>query len=84
MISEKARFNIKKDLIRKRLIKYTRKAFRVLPKFDKPRILDIGCGTGVPTLELARLTNGEITGLDIDEEQLGRLLKKCEKLILSE
>ena len=40
--------------------RYTRKAFRLLPKLAKPRILDIGCGTGIPALELARLREGEI------------------------
>ena len=30
------------------------------------RVLDVGCGTGVLTQELARRTRGEVTGLDID------------------
>ena len=30
------------------------------------RVLDVGCGTGVLTEELARRTRGEATGLDID------------------
>ena len=64
MFSEEARFQMKKDLVRKRLLKYTRKAFRMLPQMDKPRILDVGCGSGVPTMELARLSNGEIIGLE--------------------
>ena len=49
---------MKKDLVRKRLLKYTRKAFRMLSQMDKPRILDIGCGSGAPTLELSRLSQG--------------------------
>jgi len=47
-----------KDLLREGLIKYTRKAFHMLPKLDKPCILDVGCGSGIPTMELARLSNG--------------------------
>ncbi len=35
-----------------------------------PRILDIGCGTGVPTLELARLSRGDVVGIDVDEAAL--------------
>ena len=45
----------------------------MLPIIDKPRILDIGCGYGVPTLELARLSDGEITAIDTDQFLLDRL-----------
>ena len=67
---------IEKDSLRKHLLKYTRKAFRMLPQLDKPRILDMGCGSGVPTLELARLSKGEITGIDIDQRSLYRLTRR--------
>ena len=53
--------------------KYTRKAFQMLPELDKPRILDIGCGSGIPTIELAKLNNGEIIGIDTDESLLEKL-----------
>ena len=79
-----AQLQTQKDRIRKRLLIYTRKAFRILPQLDKPRILDIGCGSGVPTMELARLTGGEITGIDIDRAMLDRLRKKIEKAGLSD
>ena len=84
MLSEKARFQRQKDRIRKRLLKYTRKAFRMLPKLNKPRILDIGCGSGMPTMELARLSDGEIVGLDIDRSQLEVLRENIEKAGLSD
>ena len=48
----------------------------MLPKLDKPRILDIGCGSGVPTMELARLGQGEVIGIDIDKSALDKLTKK--------
>ena len=64
------RVQVRKDKIRKRLLKYTRKAFRMLPQMDKPLILDIGCGSGIPTLELARLSQGEVMGIDIDQPAL--------------
>jgi len=63
--------------------KYTRKAFRMLPGLDKPRILDIGCGTGAPTLELARLTRGEIFGIDIDQSSLDKFNARVKKAGLS-
>lgn len=83
MSREEEWFQRHKDRIRKRLLKYTRKAFRMLPKLDKPRILDIGCGSGVPTMELARLCNGKITALDIDQDMLDVLIGKVEKAGLS-
>ena len=48
----------------------------MLPKLDKPRILDIGCGSGVPTMELARLGQGQVIGIDIDQPALDKLTKK--------
>lgn len=67
-----------KDHFRERLNKYTRKAFQMLPKLERPRILDIGCGSGVPTIELAKLSDGEIIGIDIDQSLLNNLNRKIE------
>ncbi|MHA1320766.1 MAG: class I SAM-dependent methyltransferase, partial [Promethearchaeota archaeon] len=67
------------DRFRKVFSKYTIKAFRKLPKIEKPRILDIGCGSGVPTMELAKLSDGEIIGIDIDQESLDILSRKIEQ-----
>jgi len=44
----------------------------MLPQMDRPRILDIGCGSGVSTLELARLSQGKVIGIDIDQPALDR------------
>ncbi len=51
----------------------------MLPQMDKPRILDIGCGSGVPTLELARLSYGEVIGIDIDQPALDKFNNKIEE-----
>jgi SAM-dependent methyltransferase len=64
--------------------KYTRKAFRILPKMGKPRILDIGCGPGGPTMELARLGQGNVIGLDIHQPYLDELRRKIEEAGLSD
>lgn len=56
----------------------------MLPRLDKPRILDIGCGSGVPTLELARLSDGEVIGIDIDQRLLDVLRENIEKAGLSD
>jgi SAM-dependent methyltransferase len=64
--------------------KYTKKAFNMLPHLDKPRILDIGCGRGGPTLELSRLSQGELIGLDVNQPHLDEFAKKIEQAGLSE
>jgi len=56
---------------------FTRKAFQMLPELDNPRILDLGCGQGGPTLELARLSGGQVTGLDIDQSALYELTRQA-------
>jgi ubiquinone/menaquinone biosynthesis C-methylase UbiE len=73
-----------RDTVRARLLKYTRKAFRMLPNLGKPRILDIGCGSGVPTMELARLGRGEVIGIDIDQSALDKLTRKIREAGLSD
>ncbi len=76
-------FNLKKDRIRKNLNRFTRRAFLQLPPLKEPRILDLGCGTGLPTIELLRLCDGSITAVDIDEPALNRLRIKTEQMGLS-
>jgi len=83
MSSGEIQFQRQKDRVRKRLLKYTRKAFRMLPPLNKPRILDIGCGSGVPTMELARLSDGEIIGMDTNIAVLNMLRGKVEEAGLS-
>jgi ubiquinone/menaquinone biosynthesis C-methylase UbiE len=70
--------------LRSRFLKYTREAFASIPKMDDPRILDLGCGIGMVTLELARLCNGKITGIDIDENALDKLTVKIQEGNLSD
>ncbi|MFW9945386.1 MAG: class I SAM-dependent methyltransferase [Candidatus Odinarchaeota archaeon] len=71
------------EKMREVFLKYTRKAFKILPVMKNPSILDIGCGSGTPTIELARLSAGKITGIDIDQAALDRFKSKVEKEGLS-
>lgn len=64
-------------------LEYIRRAFQMLPKIEKPDILDIGCGTGTPTIELAKLSNGHVTGIDIDQKSLNEFERKVKELGLS-
>ena len=72
------------DEFRGVFLKYTKKAFEMLPKINEPYILDIGCGKGLPTLELARLSDGTIIGIDIDQDALDQFRIKIEKQELSD
>jgi ubiquinone/menaquinone biosynthesis C-methylase UbiE len=60
-----------------------RKAFHMLPSLDRPRILDIGCGRGGPTIELARLSGGKVIGIDIDADALDELMSRAKDENLS-
>jgi ubiquinone/menaquinone biosynthesis C-methylase UbiE len=75
---------LQKDRLRERFTTYTRQAFQMLPELEAPDILDIGCGTGVPTLELARLSHGQIIGVDISQPDLDELNRKIEAEGLSD
>lgn len=56
----------------------TRKAYSFLKELpSKPIILDIGCGTGMQTLELARITDGKIIAIDIHQPFLDELTQRA-------
>jgi ubiquinone/menaquinone biosynthesis C-methylase UbiE len=55
----------------------------MIPQLTHARILDVGCGLGGPTLELARLSDGEIIGLDIHQPSLDELSRRIEEAGLS-
>jgi cyclopropane fatty-acyl-phospholipid synthase-like methyltransferase len=75
-------FNIR-DNCRKGLLKYLYKAISIIPQMEKPLILDIGCGTGVPTLALAEKSGGDITAVDIDCKSINRLKEKVQDMNLT-
>lgn len=70
------------DHFRERLLKYTRQAYHCLPKIKKPRILYVGCGSGVPTIELEKLSKGEIIGIDINQSLLDKLNRKIAEMFI--
>ena len=76
-------YRIEKDHIRENLNKYTRKAFKMLSKCKNPHILDVGCGSGVPTIELAKISDGHVIGIDIDVTSLDLLRRKIKEMGLN-
>ena len=65
-------------------LEHTRRAYSTLAEPHKPNILDIGCGAGDPTLELAKLSDGYVVGLDTDSSLLTQLAAKAERTGLSD
>ena len=82
-MSKELSVEINRDCFRKRLLKYTRRAFHMLPELEVPHILDVGCGSGVSTLELAKLSDGKIIGIDINQTLLKNLNRKIDEQGLS-
>jgi len=65
--------------LRGRFHEHSRQAYRLLPPLEQPRILEIGCGQGQQTLELARLGGGEVIGIDIDKSSISRLQQRIDR-----
>ena len=58
----------------------TRRAFNTLPNLpEQPFILDIGCGPGVQTIELAKISKGIIIALDNHQPFLDKLMKSAQR-----
>ena len=54
---------------------------------NKKEILDVGCGTGAVTLDIAQSTKGNVIGIDIDTEKLeeaGKVLSNIPNIKLME
>jgi SAM-dependent methyltransferase len=79
-------FDIHKDLPREGPgdCESTRKALSWLKDLpQKPLILDIGCGPGMQTLDLARYTNGKVMAVDTHQPFLDQLQKRAEAAALA-
>ncbi len=79
---EKEYINIK-DNCRKGLLKYLEKAISTIPLTENSRILDAGCGSGVPTIFLAQEFNCKITAVDTDKTLIAVLKENVKMLELS-
>lgn len=55
-----------RDRLRERLLPFTDRAFALVSVPSCGRVLDVGCGTGVPTVRLAERGAEHVTGLDPD------------------
>ncbi len=57
----------------------TRKAFEMMEHLPaRPRILDIGCGPGMQTVELLRLSEGTVVALDLLPQMIARMRRAAE------
>ena len=58
----------------------TARAYVAIPNLpSKPKILDIGCGPGMQTLDLAKLSRGEITAIDFHQPFLDELVRRAKE-----
>ncbi len=63
----------------------TERALRLLPPLTRGhRILDIGCGAGAQTIDLARATEARIVAVDNHEPFISRLAKRTAELGLAD
>ena len=65
-----------KDKCRAGLLKYMAEALSLLPKNSNPEVLDIGCGTGVPTIWFTENYGGIVTAIDAEKSALDWLNEK--------
>jgi hypothetical protein len=65
--------------LRGRFLKHTRRAYRLFPSLEQTRILDNGCDMGQQTMELTRLSGGEVAGIDIDHSAVSRLQQRIDQ-----
>jgi SAM-dependent methyltransferase len=63
----------------------TRKAFEMMEHLpSEPKILDIGCGPGVQTVELLRLSSGTVVALDLLPHMISRVTQAAASAGLSD
>lgn len=63
----------------------TRRAFEMIPSLpDSPRILDVGCGPGMQTVELLRSCAGSVVALDFLPEMIDRTNAKADSAGVSD
>jgi len=63
----------------------TERALRLLPPLRRDqRILDIGCGAGAQTLDLARATEAQIVAVDLHQPFVSRLTTRAAELGLAD
>jgi SAM-dependent methyltransferase len=63
----------------------TRKAYSMIEDIPpEPKILDVGCGPGVQTIEIARLSGGVVVALDLMPQMIARVKKAAAEQGLSD
>lgn len=63
----------------------TRRAFEMMSHVsESPRILDVGCGPGMQTVELLKTTSGTVVALDLFPEMIARVEARAESAGVSD
>ncbi|MCA9040429.1 MAG: methyltransferase domain-containing protein [Planctomycetaceae bacterium] len=63
----------------------TRRAYQLLTDIpESPRILDVGCGPGMQTVELLKISNGSVVALDLLPQMIERVQAEAERAGVSD
>ena len=63
----------------------TRRAFEMMSHVpESPRILDVGCGPGMQTVELLKITTGTVVALDLLPDMITRVKANAESAGVSD
>ncbi|MEM7795029.1 MAG: class I SAM-dependent methyltransferase, partial [Cyanobacteria bacterium P01_C01_bin.118] len=63
----------------------TRQAFEMMSDIsESPRILDIGCGPGMQTVELLNITSGTVVAIDLLPEMIAQVKARAESARVSD
>lgn len=77
------RYVLIKDKCRKGLLKYLKKGLSSISLTEHSKILDVGCGSGIPALMIAEIYGGNITAIDNDTRSINAFREKIKELNLS-
>ncbi len=73
-----------RDLCRRNMVKYTLKAFSIIPNIDDSVILDMGCGTGESVLALLEVCHCRVVAVDSDMECVSILNEKVKESLFGD
>ncbi len=69
-----------RDKCRKQLLPYLDNAISLIPQIKDCKVLDVGCGSGVPSLFIVEKFDSHVTAIDIDRRSINEFQRKVKEL----